>query len=62
MTLNQLKYIVEAAKAGSINRAAANLFVSQSVLSTSIKNFETEIGRTIFNRTPNGVQSHGDPH
>ena len=55
MTLNQLKYIVEAAKAGSINRAAANLFVSQSVLSTSIKNFETEIGRTIFNRTPNGV-------
>lgn len=55
MTLSQLKYVVEVAKTGSINRAAANLFVSQSVLSTSINKLETEIGRSIFNRSNRGV-------
>jgi DNA-binding transcriptional LysR family regulator len=55
MTLNQLKYVVEVAKAGSINRAAANLFVSQSVLSTTINKLEREIGHAIFTRTNHGV-------
>ena len=55
MTLTQLKYVVETAKAGSINRAAANLFVSQSVLSTSIKKLELEIGHTTFNRNAHGI-------
>ena len=34
MTFNQLKYVVAVAKTGSINKAAADLFISQSVVST----------------------------
>ena len=40
MTINQLKYVVEVAKAGSINKAATNLFISQSVVSTAITSLE----------------------
>ena len=49
MTLNQLQYVVEVAKTGSINSAAGNLFVSQSVLSTAISNLENEVGRNMVN-------------
>ena len=55
MTLNQLQYVVEVAKTGSINSAASNLFVSQSVLSTAISNLEKEIGHAIFIRSNRGV-------
>jgi len=55
MTLNQLRYVVEVAKLGSINRAASNLFISQSVLSTTINKLEKEIGHKIFTRTNHGV-------
>ena len=55
MTLSQLKHVVEVAKTGSINQAATNLFLSQSVLSVSISNLEKEIGEDIFTRTNRGV-------
>ena len=55
MTLNQLKYVVEVAKTGSINKAASNLFISQSVLSTAISGLEKEIGHAIFMRSNRGV-------
>ena len=55
MTLNQLKYVIEIAKTGSINQAAANLFLSQSVLSTSVSSLEKEIGQKIFVRSNRGV-------
>lgn len=55
MTLNQLQYVVEVAETGSINKAASNLFVSQSVLSTAISNLEKEIGHAIFFRSNRGV-------
>lgn len=48
MTLTQFKYVLEIAKAGSVNQAANNLFVSQSVLSNSIKALENELGQKIF--------------
>lgn len=56
MTLNQLEYVIKAAEVGSINKAANQLFVSQSVLSTSIKNLESELGREIFIRTSKGIR------
>lgn len=56
MTLNQLEYVIKAAEAGSINQAASQLFVSQSVLSTSIKNLEAELGRSLFIRTTKGIK------
>ena len=55
MTLTQFKYILEVEKTGSINHAAKNLFVSQSVLSTSIRNLEEELGYQIFSRTNRGI-------
>lgn len=56
MTLNQLKYVIKIAETGSINKAASNLFISQSVLSTTIKNLETELGHEIFIRSPKGIK------
>ena len=55
MTLTQFKYVLEVEKTGSINKAAGNLFVSQSVLSTSIRNLEEELGYQIFSRTTRGI-------
>ena len=55
MTLTQFKYVLEVEKTGSINHAANNLFVSQSVLSTSIKKLEEELGYQIFTRTHRGI-------
>ncbi|MST55428.1 LysR family transcriptional regulator [Pyramidobacter sp. SM-530-WT-4B] len=56
MTNNQIKYIIEAARAGSINQAAQNLFIAQSAVSNAIINVENEFGHRIFNRSPKGVR------
>ena len=55
MTLNQIKYMVKVAEYGSINKVASISFVSQSVISTAIKNLEQELGRSLFIRTAKGV-------
>jgi len=55
MTLQQLRYIVEVYKTGSITKSATNLFMSQPNLSNALKELETEIGMTIFVRTAAGV-------
>ena len=56
MTLQQLKYIVTVAECGSINEAAKQLFISQPSLSNAIKEVELEAKRTLFLRTPRGMQ------
>ncbi|MEE1353255.1 MAG: LysR family transcriptional regulator [Acutalibacteraceae bacterium] len=55
MTLQQLRYVVEVSRNGSISRAAQNLFVTQPSLSKAISDLETEMGITIFQRTNRGV-------
>lgn len=55
MTLNQLKYVVEVSRAGSINKASSNLYLSQSLISTAISRLEQEIGHVIFIRGSRGV-------
>ena len=60
MTIAQLKYVVEVAKTKSINAAAQALFISQSGLSTAIKELEEEIGVTLFNRTNRGISITSD--
>ena len=55
MTLLQMSYILEIDRCGSINRAAQNLFVSQSALSSAIAEVEKELGITIFHRSNRGV-------
>ena len=55
MTFNQLKYAVSVAGLNSFNAAAKKLFVSQSSISTAIKELEEEIGISIFERTNRGI-------
>ena len=55
MTLQQLKYVVEIARCGSITKATRQLFISQPSLSNAIMELENEIGITIFNRTNRGI-------
>ncbi|MBO5070377.1 MAG: LysR family transcriptional regulator [Roseburia sp.] len=55
MTFNQLLYVVEVSKTKSINATAHALFVSQSCVSTAIRELEDELGIIIFNRTNRGI-------
>lgn len=55
MTLQQLRYAIEVAAAGSITAAAARLFISQPSLSAQIAELENEMGVTIFERSSRGV-------
>lgn len=55
MTLQQLKYVIEVAKAKSISEAAKKLFISQPSLTNAIKELEKEMNITIFLRTNKGV-------
>lgn len=55
MKLNQLRYIVEVARCGSINEAAKKLYITQPSLSTAIKELEEEFNIKVFIRTTKGV-------
>ena len=44
MTFQQLTYVVEISKCGSINKAAHKLFLSQSGISTAVRELEEETG------------------
>ena len=55
MTLQQIKYALTIADAGSMNRAAELLYISQPTLSGAVKELEREIGIAIFLRTSKGV-------
>ena len=56
MNILQMKYAVEVAKAGSINKAAQTLLIAQPNLSRSIKELEGELGITIFDRSSKGMK------
>lgn len=56
MTFQQLTYIVEISKCGSINKAAQNLYLSQTAISTSIRALEDEMNIKFFNRSNRGVE------
>ena len=50
-----MKYAVEVAKTGSLNKAAEKLFMAPPNLSRSIKELEADLGITIFERSQKGV-------
>ena len=56
MTFQQLTYVVEISKCGSINKAAQKLFLSQSGISTAVRELEQELGIRIFARSNRGVE------
>lgn len=55
MKMDQLRQMVELYQTGSINRAAANLFMSQPNLSQSIRRLEDELGCSLITRNNRGV-------
>ena len=55
MTLQNLRYIIEVANCRSFSKAAQSLFMTQSALSTAIRDIEDELGIQIFRRTNRGV-------
>lgn len=60
MTIQQLKYLLAVAEKGSISEAAKSVFVSQPCLSSSIRDLENEVKRTLFVRTNRGIHLTND--
>lgn len=60
MTLQQLHYAITISEAGSLNKAAELLYVSQPSLTSAIKELERELGIIIFNRGGRGVTLTAD--
>ena len=56
MNLLHMKYAVEVAKAGSLNKAAETLLIAAPNVSRSIKELEADIGISIFERTTKGME------
>ena len=56
MNILHVKYAVEVAKLGSLNKAAEALLVAQPNISRSIKELEADIGISIFNRSVKGME------
>ncbi len=57
MTLQDLRYVVALAEHGHFGRAAAACDIAQPTLSTQIKNLETQLGVTLFERTTKSVST-----
>ena len=55
MTLQQLRYVIQAADSRSMNEAAKALYISQPSLSEAIKELEKEIGIELFKRSSHGT-------
>ena len=55
MNLLYMKYAVEIATCGSLNKAAEKLYVGQPNLSRAIKELESSLGVTIFERSAKGM-------
>lgn len=60
MTLQNLKYVVAVAEHGSFSAAAKALYISQSTLSSAIKELEAELGTQLFLRSNRGIQPTPD--
>jgi len=55
MNILHMKYAVEVARIGSINKAAEQLYIAQPNLSRCIKELEADLGIVIFDRTFKGM-------
>lgn len=62
MDIKNLTYVLEAYRCQSINKAAKNVFISQSHLSNIIKHMEEEVGYPIFIRTATGLTATSEGH
>ncbi len=56
MNILHIKYAVEVARLGSLNKAAETLLIAQPNISRSIKELEADLGISIFNRSAKGME------
>ena len=55
MTIQQIRYVIGISEAGSFNKAAEKLYISQPSLTSTVHDLEEELGIKIFNRTGRGI-------
>lgn len=55
MNTDQIELFIDVAKTGSINKTAANFFITHQSASSSLKKLESELGMLLLNRTPGGI-------
>lgn len=60
MNTDQLRYLIDIAKTGSINTTAKRMFSSQQAISESIKRLENELNCIILDRSKRGVTLTAD--
>ena len=56
MDLGHLRAFVTVAREGNLTRAASRLFLTQPALSLQIKKLQSDLGLTLFERTPRGMR------
>ena len=56
MNLLYMKYALEVAACGSINKAAEKLYIDQPNLSRAIRDLESSLGVLLFERSPKGMK------
>lgn len=56
LTLRQIRYFVATAEHGRVSQAAAELSISQSAVTTAIKDLELIVGLDLFERTQQGME------
>ncbi|BFM48678.1 LysR family transcriptional regulator [Marinomonas sp. THO17] len=56
MSLKQIRYFIAIAETGSVSAAASAVYISQSTLTTAIKQLEEELGVSLFERHSKGME------
>ncbi|AEF54425.1 LysR family transcriptional regulator [Marinomonas posidonica] len=56
MSLRQIRYFIAIAETGSVSAAASAVYISQSTLTTAIKQLEEELGVGLFERHAKGME------
>jgi DNA-binding transcriptional LysR family regulator len=55
-SLRQLRYFVATAECGQVSQAAINLAISQSAVTSAIKDLERTVGASLFSRSSQGME------
>jgi DNA-binding transcriptional LysR family regulator len=56
ISLKQIRYFVSTAESGQVSQAAIALSISQSAITTAIKELEADVGTTLFSRSQQGME------
>lgn len=62
ITLKQIRYFIAVSERRSVSGAARDLSISQSAVTTALRQLEAEVGAPLFLRTPKGVALTREGH